>query len=80
VVLIQIIMIYAFRVLEGIVYKITEDFDGTNELLSDAINFFFYFFFCFSDFFNTFPAVEMVFGNGQKLSLSPENYLFRVSS
>ncbi|KAJ0098007.1 hypothetical protein Patl1_28585 [Pistacia atlantica] len=24
---------------------------------------------------NTFPAVEMVFGNGQKLLLSPENYL-----
>ncbi|KAA8522620.1 hypothetical protein F0562_013019 [Nyssa sinensis] len=27
----------------------------------------------------TFPAVEMVFGNGQKLSLSPENYLFQHS-
>ncbi|XP_027107629.2 aspartic proteinase 36-like [Coffea arabica] len=27
----------------------------------------------------TFPAVEMVFGNGQKLSLTPENYLFRHS-
>ncbi|KAI5658940.1 hypothetical protein M9H77_27733 [Catharanthus roseus] len=26
-----------------------------------------------------FPLVEMVFGNGQKLSLSPENYLFRHS-
>ncbi|KAM7263022.1 hypothetical protein ACFE04_000705 [Oxalis oulophora] len=26
-----------------------------------------------------FPAVEMVFGNGQKLLLSPENYLFRHS-
>jgi hypothetical protein len=26
-----------------------------------------------------FPDVDMVFGNGQKLSLSPENYLFRVS-
>lgn len=26
-----------------------------------------------------FPAVEMEFGNGQKLLLSPENYLFRVS-
>lgn len=26
-----------------------------------------------------FPLVEMVFGNGQKLSLSPENYLFRVN-
>ncbi|KAL8251008.1 hypothetical protein R6Q59_034701 [Mikania micrantha] len=25
----------------------------------------------------TFPSVEMVFGKGQKLSLSPENYLFR---
>ncbi|KAF5791611.1 putative nepenthesin [Helianthus annuus] len=25
----------------------------------------------------TFPTVEMVFGKGQKLSLSPENYLFR---
>lgn len=28
---------------------------------------------------NTFPAVDMVFSGGQKLSLSPENYLFRVS-
>ncbi|KAL7224157.1 hypothetical protein ACSBR1_025589 [Camellia fascicularis] len=27
----------------------------------------------------TFPIVDMVFGNGQKLSLSPENYLFRHS-
>lgn len=27
----------------------------------------------------TFPAVEMVFGNDQKVSLSPENYLFRHS-
>lgn len=27
----------------------------------------------------TFPSVEMVFGKGQKLSLSPENYLFRHS-
>ncbi|WOL00571.1 hypothetical protein Cni_G09284 [Canna indica] len=27
----------------------------------------------------TFPEVEMVFGNGQKISLSPENYLFRHS-
>ena len=27
----------------------------------------------------SFPVVEMVFGNGHKLSLSPENYLFRVS-
>ncbi|XP_057964422.1 aspartic proteinase 36-like [Malania oleifera] len=27
----------------------------------------------------TFPAVDMVFRNGQKLSLSPENYLFRHS-
>lgn len=26
-----------------------------------------------------FPTVEMVFGNGQKLPLSPENYLFRHS-
>ncbi|XP_077233719.1 aspartic proteinase Asp1-like [Tasmannia lanceolata] len=26
-----------------------------------------------------FPEVEMVFGNGQKLSLAPENYLFRHS-
>lgn len=25
-----------------------------------------------------FPSVDMVFSNGQKLSLSPENYLFRV--
>lgn len=31
-----------------------------------------------SQLLKTFPAVEMVFGNGQKLSLSPENYLFRV--
>ncbi|KAM1073766.1 hypothetical protein TB2_018415 [Malus domestica] len=28
---------------------------------------------------DTFPAVDMVFGNGQKLTLSPENYLFRHS-
>ncbi|KAK2650037.1 hypothetical protein Ddye_017526 [Dipteronia dyeriana] len=28
---------------------------------------------------DTFPAVEMAFGNGQKLLLSPENYLFRHS-
>ncbi|GAV58771.1 Asp domain-containing protein [Cephalotus follicularis] len=27
----------------------------------------------------SFPVVEMVFGNGQKLLLSPENYLFRHS-
>ncbi|KAK1410298.1 hypothetical protein QVD17_36833 [Tagetes erecta] len=27
----------------------------------------------------TFPSVEMVFGEGHKLSLSPENYLFRHS-
>ncbi|XP_023769843.1 aspartic proteinase 36 [Lactuca sativa] len=27
----------------------------------------------------TFPSVDMVFGKGQKLSLSPENYLFRHS-
>jgi hypothetical protein len=26
----------------------------------------------------TFPDVEMVFGNGQKILLSPENYLFKV--
>ncbi|XP_010933525.1 aspartic proteinase 36 isoform X2 [Elaeis guineensis] len=26
-----------------------------------------------------FPEVDMIFGNGQKLSLSPENYLFRHS-
>ncbi|XP_066334594.1 uncharacterized protein [Miscanthus floridulus] len=26
-----------------------------------------------------FPDVDMVFGNGQKLSLTPENYLFRHS-
>ncbi|KAK9228367.1 hypothetical protein WN944_021317 [Citrus x changshan-huyou] len=26
---------------------------------------------------DTFPAVEMAFGNGQKLLLAPENYLFR---
>jgi hypothetical protein len=81
VVLIQIITIYAFLVLEGIVYSITEDFDRINELLSDAI--YIIFFFCFSDvskLSNTFPAVDMVFSNGQKLSLSPENYLFRVSN
>ncbi|KAL7083913.1 hypothetical protein ACP275_14G191500 [Erythranthe tilingii] len=28
---------------------------------------------------NAFPSVEMVFGNGQKILLSPENYLFRHS-
>ncbi|KAK4765126.1 hypothetical protein SAY86_026216 [Trapa natans] len=28
---------------------------------------------------SSFPAVEFVFGNGQKLTLSPENYLFRHS-
>ncbi|KAI8534932.1 hypothetical protein RHMOL_Rhmol10G0135000 [Rhododendron molle] len=28
---------------------------------------------------NTFPVVDMVFGNGHKLPLSPENYLFRHS-
>lgn len=27
----------------------------------------------------SFPVVDMVFENGHKLSLSPENYLFRVS-
>jgi hypothetical protein len=27
-----------------------------------------------------FPDVDMVFGNGQKLSLTPENYLFRVGA
>ncbi|KAF6142398.1 hypothetical protein GIB67_033825 [Kingdonia uniflora] len=27
----------------------------------------------------TFPEVDMVFGNGQKFSLAPENYLFRHS-
>ncbi|XP_059643991.1 aspartic proteinase 36-like isoform X2 [Cornus florida] len=27
----------------------------------------------------SFPTVDMVFGNGQKLSLSPENYLFQHS-
>ncbi|CAA3021514.1 aspartic ase 2 isoform X1 [Olea europaea subsp. europaea] len=27
----------------------------------------------------TFPSVDMVFNNGQKLSMSPENYLFRHS-
>lgn len=39
--------------------------------------------FCSSDvseLSKTFPVVDMVFGNGQKLSLSPENYLFRVSN
>ncbi|KAG8641173.1 aspartic proteinase nepenthesin-1 isoform X2 [Manihot esculenta] len=28
---------------------------------------------------NTFPPIDMVFGNGKLLSLSPENYLFRHS-
>ncbi|CAD5182531.1 unnamed protein product [Musa acuminata subsp. malaccensis] len=32
-----------------------------------------------SELSKTFPEVEMVFGNGQKLSLSPENYLFQHS-
>lgn len=32
-----------------------------------------------SQLINTFPEVDMVFGNGQKLSLSPENYLFQHS-
>jgi hypothetical protein len=27
----------------------------------------------------SFPVVDMVFESGHKLSLSPENYLFRVS-
>lgn len=31
-----------------------------------------------SELSKTFPQVDMVFGNGQKLTLSPENYLFRV--
>jgi hypothetical protein len=43
VVLIQIITIYAFLVLEGIVYSITEDFDRINELLSDAIYIIYFF-------------------------------------
>lgn len=30
-----------------------------------------------SELSQTFPAVDMVFGNKQKLTLSPENYLFR---
>lgn len=30
-----------------------------------------------SELSKTFPQVDMVFGNGQKLTLSPENYLFR---
>lgn len=67
--------------LEGIVYSITEDFDRINDLLFDAI--YTMYCFCFSDvseLSNTFPAVDMVFSNGQKLSLSPENYLFRVSN
>ncbi|XP_071739054.1 aspartic proteinase-like protein 1 [Rutidosis leptorrhynchoides] len=29
---------------------------------------------------DTFPSVDMVFGEGHKLSLSPENYLFRHST
>ncbi|XP_018680544.2 aspartic proteinase 36-like [Musa acuminata AAA Group] len=32
-----------------------------------------------SELSKTFPVVDMVFGNGEKLSLSPENYLFRHS-
>uniref|UniRef100_A0A2N9FF27 Peptidase A1 domain-containing protein n=1 Tax=Fagus sylvatica TaxID=28930 RepID=A0A2N9FF27_FAGSY len=32
-----------------------------------------------SELSDTFPVVDMVFSNGQKLSLSPENYLFRHS-
>ncbi|KAH7850984.1 hypothetical protein Vadar_005569 [Vaccinium darrowii] len=32
-----------------------------------------------SELSKSFPVVDMVFGNGQKLSLSPENYLFRHS-
>jgi hypothetical protein len=75
VVLIQIITIYAFLVLEGIVYSVTEDFDRINELLSYAI--YIIYCFCFSDvseLSNTFPFADMVFSNGQKLSLSPENY------
>ena len=52
-----IIMIYAFWMLEDFVYRITEHFDGTNELLYDAINLFFL---SSSYFLNTFPAVEMV--------------------
>ncbi|KAF8377612.1 hypothetical protein HHK36_030994 [Tetracentron sinense] len=32
-----------------------------------------------SELSKTFPGVDMVFGNGQKLSLAPENYLFRHS-
>ncbi|KAK3032891.1 hypothetical protein RJ639_034939 [Escallonia herrerae] len=32
-----------------------------------------------SELSKAFPVVDMVFGNGQKLSLSPENYLFRHS-
>ncbi|MED6164266.1 hypothetical protein PIB30_088028, partial [Stylosanthes scabra] len=28
---------------------------------------------------NSFPVVDLVFGNGQKYSLSPENYMFRHS-
>lgn len=29
---------------------------------------------------NIFPTVDMVFDNGQKLSLAPENYLFQVKN
>ncbi|CAK9186294.1 unnamed protein product [Ilex paraguariensis] len=32
-----------------------------------------------SQLLKAFPAVDMIFDNGQKLSLSPENYLFRHS-
>ncbi|ONK59932.1 uncharacterized protein A4U43_C08F12430 [Asparagus officinalis] len=32
-----------------------------------------------SQLLDTFPKVDMVFGKGEKLSLSPENYLFRHS-
>ncbi|KAL2333474.1 hypothetical protein Fmac_014687 [Flemingia macrophylla] len=32
-----------------------------------------------SEFSKSFPVVDMVFGNGQKYSMSPENYMFRHS-
>lgn len=80
-VLIQILMIYAFLVLGGIAFSITEDFDNINELLSDATDLIYHFVFSnVLELSKTFPAVDMVFSNEQKLSLSPENYLFRVSN
>jgi hypothetical protein len=91
--LIQITMIFAFLVLEGVTYN-------KNTILMSSIIFFitcpgckicwvlilfFVRFFLVELWFRevshlskVFPEVNMVFGSGQKLSLSPENYLFRV--